>query len=82
MEKIPQSIWGYFRLSSLGNLIANWFNGENKMLENDHLELQENNQEPITRPKLKRLILEYLQNRSRKEILLEEPCDEESSFLE
>jgi hypothetical protein len=28
------------------------------MLENDHLELQENNQELITRPKLKRLILE------------------------
>ena len=82
MEKIPHSIWGYFRLSSLGSMIANWFNGENKMLENDHLELQENNQEPITRPKLKRLILEYLQNRSRKEILLEEPCDEESSFLE
>ncbi len=46
------------------------------MLEADHLELQENNQEPITRPKLKRLILEYLQNRSRKEILSEEPCDE------
>lgn len=46
------------------------------MLEADHLELQENSQEPITRPKLKRLILEYLQKRSRKEILLEEPCDE------
>jgi len=52
------------------------------MLENDHLELQENNQEPITRPKLKRLILEYLQKRSRKEILLEDPCDEGSGTLE
>lgn len=52
------------------------------MLENDHLELQENKQEPITRPKLKRLILEYLQKRSRKEILLEEPRDEESGTLE
>jgi hypothetical protein len=52
------------------------------MLESDHLELQENRQEPITRPKLKRLILEYLQKRSRKEILLEEPEDEESSLME
>ena len=39
------------------------------MLEFDHLELQENTQEPLTRPKLKRLIFEYLQKRSRKEIL-------------
>ena len=52
------------------------------MLEVDHLELQENNQEPITRPKLKRLILEYLQKRSRKEILLEDPRDEESGSPE
>ena len=52
------------------------------MLEVDHLELQENNQEPITRPKLKRLILEYLQKRSRKQILLEEPCDEGSDLSE
>jgi hypothetical protein len=61
---------------------VNLFDGENKMLENDHLELQENNQEPITRPKLKRLILESLQKRSRKEILLEDPCDEEPGTLE
>ena len=52
------------------------------MLEIDHLELQENNQEPITRPKLKRLILEYLQKRSRNEILLEASCDEEFGTLE
>lgn len=39
------------------------------MLEFDHLELQQNTQEPLTRPKLKRLIFEYLQKRSRKEIL-------------
>ena len=52
------------------------------MLEIDHLELQENNQEPITRLKLKRLILEYLQKRSRKEILSEDPCDEEPSSFE
>jgi hypothetical protein len=52
------------------------------MLETNHLELQENDRELITRPKLKRLILEYLQKRSRKEILLEEPLDEESDSLE
>ena len=52
------------------------------MHETDHLELQENRQEPITRPKLKRLILEYLQKRSRKEILAEDPCNEESESLE
>ena len=52
------------------------------MLETDHLELQESRQESITRPKLKRLILEYLQKRSRKEILAEDPCNEESESLE
>jgi hypothetical protein len=52
------------------------------MLETEHLELQENNQEPITRPKLKRLILEYLQKRSRKEILAEDSCDEGSSSVD
>ena len=52
------------------------------MLETDHLELQENRQEPITRPKLKRLILEYLQKRSRKEILLDKPEDKEPSLAE
>ena len=52
------------------------------MLNDDHLELQENNQEPITRPKLKRLILEYLQKRSRKEILAEDPSDEGYSPVE
>lgn len=52
------------------------------MLETDHLELQENRQEPITRPKLKRLIFEYLQKRSRKEILLEMPGDERSGPIQ
>ncbi len=52
------------------------------MLEIDHLELQDKIQEPITRPKLKRLILEYLQKRSRKEILLEDPIEEGSDSLE
>ena len=52
------------------------------MLGTDHLELQENRQEPITRPKLKRMILECLQKRSRKEILADDPCNEESESLE
>ena len=52
------------------------------MLEIDHLELQDKIQEPITRPKLKRFILEYLQKRSRKEILLEDPIEEGSDSLE
>ncbi|QWD90414.1 hypothetical protein [Polynucleobacter sp. MWH-Braz-FAM2G] len=52
------------------------------MLNTDHLELLENYQEPITRSKLKRLILEYLQKRSRKEILEEEPRDEDIDTLE
>lgn len=69
-------------MSSWMNLIVNWFNGENRMLETDHLELQENRQEPITRPKLKRLILEYLQKRSRKEILLEMPGEERSGPIQ
>ena len=41
------------------------------MLEVDHLELQENTQEPITRPKLKRLIFEYLHQRSRRDLVEE-----------
>jgi hypothetical protein len=41
------------------------------MLETDHLALQENQQEPITRPKLKRLIFDYLQQRSRKDLIEE-----------
>lgn len=44
---------------------------EKKMLEFDHLELQENNQELMTRPKLKRLIFEHLQQRSRKDLIAE-----------
>ena len=80
--KFSIEIGDIFLLSLLGNLIANWLLGESKMLENDHLELQENNQELITRPKLKRLILEYLQKRSRNEILAEDSCDEESSSFE
>lgn len=56
------------------------------MLEVDHLELQEKNQEPITRPKLKRLILEYLQKRSRQdliaEVLTEKDEDLESNGIE
>ena len=51
------------------------------MLEADHLELQERNQEPITRHKLKRLILEYLQKRSRKD-LIEEVLTEKDEDLE
>lgn len=46
------------------------------MLEVDHLELQEYTREPLTRPKLKRLIFEYLQKRSRKEILEEIPGED------
>jgi len=41
------------------------------MLEVDHLELQENTQEPIARPKLKRLIFEYLHQRSRRDLVEE-----------
>ena len=41
------------------------------MLEVDHVELQENTQEPITRPKLKRLIFEYLHQRSRRDLVEE-----------
>lgn len=48
------------------------------MLEVDHLELQENTSEQLTRPKLKRLILEYLQKRSRKEILEDMPSEDVS----
>ena len=51
------------------------------MLEADHLELQERNQEPITRPKLKRLILEYLQKRSHRD-LIEEVLTEKDEDLE
>ena len=51
------------------------------MLDADHLELQANNQEPLTRPKLKRLIFEYLQQRSRKD-LIEEVLTEKDEALE
>ena len=51
------------------------------MLETDHLALQENHQEPITRPKLKRLIFDYLQQRSRKD-LIEEVLTERDVDLE
>lgn len=51
------------------------------MLEFDHFELQENNQEPMTRPKLKRLIFEHLQQRSRKD-LIEEALVEKDEALE
>ena len=81
MAQIPYLNWGYFPLPSLKKVLANLLYGE-KMLETNHLELQENDRELITRPKLKRLILEYLQKRSRKEILLEEPRDEESDSFE
>jgi len=53
----------------------------NQMLETDHLELQENHQEPITRPKLKRLIFDYLQQRSRKD-LIEEVLTERDEDLD
>jgi len=51
------------------------------MLDADHLELQANNQEPLTRPKLKRLIFAYLQQRSRKD-LIEEALTEKDEGLE
>ena len=51
------------------------------MLETDYLELQENHQEPITRPKLKRLIFDYLQQRSRKD-LIEEVLTERDEDLD
>lgn len=38
------------------------------MLNTDHLELQEQALEPLTRPKFKRLIYEYLNNRNYHEI--------------
>jgi hypothetical protein len=41
------------------------------MLDADHLDLQVNNQETLTRPKLKRLIFDYLQQRSRKDLIKE-----------
>ena len=39
------------------------------MFDNDHLGLQENRNEEMTRPQFKRLIFEYLQKRDRKEIM-------------
>ena len=51
------------------------------MLDADYLEFQENNQEPMTRPKLKRLIFEHLQQRSRKD-LIEEVLTEKDEGLE
>ena len=48
------------------------------MLNIDHLELQENVSEPLTRPKFKRLIYEYLQRRDYHEIF-EDIQDEESN---
>lgn len=50
------------------------------MLEQTHVELPQNNAEPLTRPKLKRLILEYLQARKRKDILDDIPCEEIASW--
>ena len=41
------------------------------MLEVDLLGRQENTREPITRPKLKRLIFEYLHQRSRRDLIEE-----------
>ncbi len=52
------------------------------MSELDHLELQENEPEPITRTGLKRLILEYLQKRSREEVFQDLPSEEVSSWAE
>jgi len=51
------------------------------MLDADHLELQANNQEPFTRPKLKRLIFEYLQKRSHRD-LIEEVLTERDEDLD
>ena len=50
------------------------------MLEQIPVELPQNNSEPITRPKLKRLILEYLQARKRKDILDDIPCEENTNW--
>ena len=50
------------------------------MLESDHLDLQDNNQESLTRPKLKRLILEYLQKRSRRELVKEVLGERDENF--
>lgn len=70
-DKIPNLI-GVNNLSwFFDNLLTKLLIRGNKMLEVDHLELQEKNQEPITRPKLKRLILEYLQKRSRQDLIAE-----------
>lgn len=52
------------------------------MSENDHLELQETNPEPTTRAELKRLILEYLQTRSREKMFQDLPSEEVSSRTE
>jgi hypothetical protein len=52
------------------------------MYKNDYLELQENRQEPITRPKLKRLILEYLQKRSRKELIREAMINDSDDIVD
>lgn len=52
------------------------------MSENDHLELQEINPEPTTRAELKRLILKYLQTRSREKMFQDLPGEEVSSWEE
>lgn len=52
------------------------------MSELDHLELQENKPEPKTRSELKRLILEYLQTRSREKKYQDLPSEEVSSWME
>ncbi len=52
------------------------------MSELDHLELQENEPEPITRTGLKRLILKYLQTRSREKMFQDLPSEEGSSWSE
>lgn len=48
------------------------------MLNTEHLELQEHSAEPLTRPKFKRLIYEYLQRRDHREIF-EDIQDEETN---
>ena len=51
------------------------------MLESELLGSPENKPEPITRPKMKRLILEYLQKISRQEVL-KESLDERDEELD
>ena len=47
------------------------------MLEPEHIVLQDNIQNPITRPKIKQMILEYLQKRNPKDIHDDIKCEKD-----